>query len=264
MEFSYNIKYNNEYFKEPVYYHGADAVKKFISMLKADVIKIEEFIKEKEEKYKDLDSMVDFDEKHYNQTNKCHICEKEILPDDEKVRDHCHLTGKFRGPAHSDCNLNYKIPKFIPLIIHYLSGYDAHLFIRELGFDDCRLEVIPNTEEKYISFSKTFGNYLKLRFIDLFKFMPSSIDTLSKNLREGNKYLKSVFKETGKHFPEDKIDLITRKGVYPYDYMDSEEKYKETELPPKEAFYNRLNECDISDKDYKHVQNVWKSFNIKI
>ncbi|GIY74294.1 uncharacterized protein CEXT_131881 [Caerostris extrusa] len=61
---------------------------------------------------------------------------------------------------------------------------------------------------------------------------------------------------------EDKLDLITRKGVYPYDYMDCEEKYKETELPPKEAFYNRLNECDISDEDYKHAQNVWKSFNI--
>ncbi|GIY36505.1 hypothetical protein CEXT_572921, partial [Caerostris extrusa] len=60
----------------------------------------------------------------------------------------------------------------------------------------------------------------------------------------------------------DQLDLITRKGVYPYDYMDCEEKYKETELPPKEVFYNRLNECDISDEDYKHAQNVWKSFNI--
>ncbi|GIY48176.1 hypothetical protein CDAR_285531 [Caerostris darwini] len=90
----------------------------------------------------------------------------------------------------------------------------------------------------------------------------SNIDKLSKNLRSA-KNLKSVFKETAKHFQEDQLDLITRKGVYPYDYMDCEEKYKETELPSKEAFYNRLNECDISDEDYKHAQNAWKSFNIK-
>ncbi|GIY46831.1 hypothetical protein CDAR_7451 [Caerostris darwini] len=261
MEFSYYIKYENEYFKAPVYYHGDDAVNKFISMLQEDTIKIEAFIKEKEEKYKDIKNIIDFDKKHYNQTNKCFICKQKFLPDDKKVKDHCHLTGKYRGPAHEACNLSYKIPYFIPVIIHNLSGYDARLFIKEIGFDESRLDVIPNNEEKYISFSKTFGNYLKLRFIDSFKFMSFSIDKLSKNLRS-TKNLKSVFKETAKHFPEDKLDLITRKGVYPYDYMDCEEKYKETELPPKEAFYNRLNECDISDEDYKHAQNVWKSFNI--
>ncbi|GIY31239.1 hypothetical protein CDAR_473651 [Caerostris darwini] len=157
------------------------------------------------------------------------------LKNDKKVKDHCHLTGKYRGPAHEACNLSYKIPNFIPVIIHNLSGYDARLFIKEIGFDESRLDVIPNNEE--------------------------SIDKLSKNLRS-TKNLKSVFKEIAKHLPEDQLDLITRKGVYPYDYMDCEEKYNETELPPKEAFYNRLNECDISDEDYKHAQNVWKSFNI--
>ncbi|GIX71903.1 uncharacterized protein CEXT_773651 [Caerostris extrusa] len=72
----------------------------------------------------------------------------------------------------------------------------------------------------------------------------------------------SSYIDLPKELKKDQLDLITRKGVYPYDYMDCEEKYKETELPPKEAFYNRLNECDISDEDYKHAQNVWKSFNI--
>ncbi|GBN50940.1 hypothetical protein AVEN_114505-1 [Araneus ventricosus] len=249
MEFIYYIKYEKEYFKEPVYYHGADAVKKFIPMLKEDVIKIENFIKEKEEKYKDLESMVDFDEKHYNRTNKCHICEKEINKNDKKVIDHCHLTGKYRGPAHNNCHLNYKIPNFIPTIIHNLSGYDAHLFIKELGFDESRLEyryVTKNLRELPNNIKEDFKKY------------PPKIRAL-----KYNKYLKSVFKETAKHFPEDKLDLITRKGVYPYDYMDCEEKYEETELPPIKDFYNRLNDSNIKDDDYKHAQNVWKSFNIK-
>ncbi|GBN21061.1 hypothetical protein AVEN_146945-1 [Araneus ventricosus] len=152
MEFSYYIKYNNEYFKdenplyfkEPVYYHGADAMKKFVSMLKEDTIKIEKFIIEKEDKYEDIKSMIDFNEHHYKRSNKWHICEKEISPEHVKVIDHCHLTGKYRDSAQNDCNLNYKITSFIPTIIHNLSGYDAHLFIKELGFDDSRLDVIPN------------------------------------------------------------------------------------------------------------------------
>ncbi|GBM81901.1 hypothetical protein AVEN_22881-1 [Araneus ventricosus] len=76
-------------------------------------------------------------------------------------------------------------------------------------------------------------------------------------------YLKSKFRETSLHFPDDKLDLITRKGVYPYDYMDSKDKYEERKLPPKDKFYNRLNECHITDEEYQHAQRVWKAFNIK-
>ncbi|CAL1278657.1 unnamed protein product [Larinioides sclopetarius] len=197
----------------------------------------------------------------------------------KKVIDHCHLTGKYRGPAHNKCNLYYRIPKFIPVKIHNLTGYDSHLFIKELGFDASQIDAIPNTEEKYISFSKKIGG-MKLRFIDSFKFMPSSLDNLSKNLRKMPenelskyppkirqmkyiKYLKSKFRETSLHFPDDKLDLITRKGVYPYDYMNSEDKYEETKLPPKDKFYNKLNECHITDEEYRHAQRVWKAFNIK-
>lgn len=57
----------------------------------------------------------------------CHICEGEL--NEDRVRDHCHLTGKYRGAAHNDCNLNYRIPKFIPVYLHNLSGFDCHLFI---------------------------------------------------------------------------------------------------------------------------------------
>ena len=71
--------------------------------------------------------------KEYNKAKKCYICSKLFKEDDIKVRYHCHYTGEYRGPAHMSCNLRYKIPSYIPVVAHNLSGYDAHLFIRELG-----------------------------------------------------------------------------------------------------------------------------------
>ena len=71
--------------------------------------------------------------KKYKKATKCHICYKPFTLRDPKVRDHCHYTGLYRGPTHSLCNLRYKIPFYIPVVFHNLSGYDAHLFIRELG-----------------------------------------------------------------------------------------------------------------------------------
>ena len=73
---------------------------------------------------------------------------------DKKVRDHCHLTGKFRGAAHNKCNLKFRLPKFYPVIFHNLSGYDSHLFIKNLGKSEGKIDCIPNNEEKYISFTK--------------------------------------------------------------------------------------------------------------
>ena len=60
-----------------------------------------------------------------------------------------------------------------------------------------------------------------------------------------------------------KFVLLLRKGVYPYEYMDSWERFNETSLPPKKAFYSELNLEDISDKDYNHAQKVWDAFEIR-
>ena len=67
----------------------------------------------------------------YDNSTLCHICNEELSKD--RVRDHCHLTGKIRGAAHDACNLKYKIPKFFPVVLHNLSGYDSQLFIITLG-----------------------------------------------------------------------------------------------------------------------------------
>ena len=93
--------------------------------------------------------------REFNRARKCHICFKEFQELNPKVRDHCHYTGKYRGPAHRMCNLRCKVPSYIPIVFHNLSRYDTHLFIRELGkkFDTGKIGVIAQNNEKYISFN---------------------------------------------------------------------------------------------------------------
>ena len=158
----------------------------------------------------------------------------------------------------------------LPVIFHNLQGYDAHLFIKQLACLPGELNCIPSTEEKYISFSKYIkvdeyksrrnGEMVSLnfeiRFIDSLKFLRTSLANLVGNLQpEDFLNTKKVFKKN--------VDLLTRKGVYPYDYVSSMEKLTETQLPPKEEFYSRLNDEDISDDDYQHAINVWNTFNRK-
>ena len=209
---------------------------------------------------------------NYKKATHCHICEKEIKDEDlyRKVRDHCHLTGKFRGAAHSICNLKYRLPKFYPVIFHNLSGYDSHLFIKNLGKSEGKIDCIPNNEEKYISFTKEIlvDKFInkegeekevkrKIRFIDSFKFMAASLDSLVKNLP------KESFKNLTEFYEGDELKLLLRKGVFPYDWFDNFGKLSADNLPPKEAFHSILNDSDISIEDYIHAQNVWKIFDMK-
>src|SRR5271169_5740138 len=210
--------------------------------------------------------------KMFSEANKCPICGGKFNDKDRKVRDHCHFSGKFRGAAHNSCNKDhYRKPKFIPVVFHNLSGYDAHLFIKKLHGDNGeKINCIPTNEEKYISFSREvivdkFTNKegkevtvkRELRFIDSFRFMASSLDALSKNLQQDQ------CKNLNHFYCGKQRDLLLRKGVYPYEYIDSIDRLSETELPPKSAFYSKLNDCDISDEDYEHAQTVWKEFGFK-
>ena len=104
---------------------------------------------------------------------------KSFVDGDKKVRDHCHHSGKFRGAAHNKCNLLFRKPKHVPVILHNLAGYDSHLFIKSIGKRQGNSDCIPNNEEKYISFSKSVMHDGKLKyknhFIDSFKFMTKII-----------------------------------------------------------------------------------------
>ncbi|KYN23130.1 hypothetical protein ALC57_04454, partial [Trachymyrmex cornetzi] len=102
--------------------------------------------------------MADFtrdDWEKFNSASHCHVCEKSFAKDDTRVRDYCHLTGRYRGPAHSNCNLNYKDSRCIPVVFHNLSGYDAHFIIKEIATAyEGPVDLLPITKEKYISFTK--------------------------------------------------------------------------------------------------------------
>ena len=201
----------------------------------------------------------------FDKAETCHICSKELK--DDKVRDHCHFTGEYRGAAHNSCNLHCRKPLILPVIFHNLQGYDAHLFIKQLSGLKGELNCISSTEEKYVSFSKKIkvdeyrskktGEMVSLnfeiRFIDSFKFLQTSLANLVGNLQPDD------FHNT-KEIMKDNINLITRKDVYPYDYIGSLEKLSETQLPAKDQFYSKLNDEDISDEDYQHAQNVWNTF----
>ena len=78
----------------------------------------------------------------YDNSTNCHICNEELGED--RVRDHCHLSGKFRGAAHEVCNLKYKVRTFFPVVCHNLSGYDSHLFIKTLENSEGDISCIPN------------------------------------------------------------------------------------------------------------------------
>ena len=215
------------------------------------------------------------DEEKFQKADRCHICEQKYEendenPKDEIVRDHCHITGKYRGSAHKHCNLNFQITDKIPVIFHNLRGYDSHFIIQEIGeiikkhtyketgkdgkekVKQMNINVIPNNMEKYLAIM--LGNHLK--FIDSFQFMSSSLDKLVSNLP------KELFKYTSEKFQGKQFDLMTRKGVYPYDYMDSFEKFNE-QLPTKEDFFSILNNEHIKDQDYEHALKVWETFSLK-
>ena len=213
--------------------------------------------------------------KKFRESEVCWLCRGKF-GEKPKVRDHCHFTGKFRGAAHQSCNLKFQRPKFTPVFFHNLQNYDAHLFVRALGTMDEVLSIkcIPNNDEQYISFSLKFelkkiskwdwkteewkevAIQHEIRFLDSFKFTLAGLEGLVKNLSRED------LKETTRFFGE-KIDLVSRKGIYPYEFMDDFEKFKKQSLPKKTSFFSRLKQEKVSEENFEHAQRVWKEFELK-
>ena len=127
------------------YYRGEDSMRRFCKDLKDHAIKIIDC------KKKDMIPLTKEEEDNYNKENICHICKKEF--NNDKVRDHCHFTGKYRGAAHNTCNLRYKIPKNIPVIFHNGSTYDYHFIIKELACEfDGNFECLGGKHRKIYKF----------------------------------------------------------------------------------------------------------------
>jgi DNA polymerase type B, organellar and viral len=188
----------------------------------------------------------------------CWICGDFFEDENEKrVGDHNHWTGEFRGAAHEECNLNYKEPKVIPVFLHNLTGYDAHIIISELVKDEKygKLDILPNTKEKYISFSLWRKDAkVKIRFVDSYRFMAASLDTLGSNLLPEEKI--HLFS----HFEPEDYYYIEQKGQFPYEWLKSEEQLNQTYLPPPKDFDNKFNDTSISEENYQKAQEVWDHF----
>ena len=237
--------------------------------------------------------LTDNENKYYEEQKECYRCQKEFWCDKnqkmkfklyKKVRDHCHYTGKFRGAAHSICNLNYKVLQEIPVKIHNGSKYDYHFIIKELAKEfKGEFECLAENTEKYISFSAPIKNEhdnnktitFKIKSIDTCRFTQSKLSDLVDNLSEiNNKNCKTCIERenfksecgfiglknnrlnyrckecsgtSNKSVNEliekfaytyqfcncdlNKFVLLLREGVYPYEYMDSWERFNDTSLP---------------------------------
>ena len=99
-------------------------------------------------------SLTDEEKESHENQKFCYICKKRFTDDNKKVKDHCHFTGKYRGAANNNCNMNYKKSKYIPIVFHNGSTYDHLFIIKELAKEiEGQVECLGENTEKYITFS---------------------------------------------------------------------------------------------------------------
>jgi hypothetical protein len=258
----------------PQVYRGEEPVKNFLC-------KVVELAEEHQERYncqKKIE-MSEQDKYNFKCAQYCYLCKKGMQPSD-KAKDHCHLCGKYRGAAHLKCNIGFRLTRDVTVLFHNLRRYDGHLIMQEMGkvCTEMGLEIECTARglEDYMSFSikrkakkvNSAANDdfisdeasddgeddeagFRIRFIDTMQFLPSSLQTLVENLKK-----KGEFKAMKGHFG-DKTQLLLRKGIYPYEYMDSWQKFEEKTLPQIAKFHSSLNDSEVSMEDYEHAQKVW-------
>ena len=164
------------------------------------------------------------------------------------------------GFAHNKCNLQYKFPKdnvnnkyLISVFAHNAQNFDNSFLIKALNdIENVSFSALPRNSNKFISLK--IENFI---FKYSFLFLNKSLEYLTKTIDDEDRI--SLILEFGKNY-----ELLTKKGIYPYDYFDSKEKYNETKIPDHTNFKNKLNNNkNISNKEYKHSHNVFKTFKCK-
>ena len=199
---------DNKFSEKVVLYRGKNAFYRFIEA----ILEKYDYCKSMIKKHLNKNFIMSSEEEEIFQlSNSCWICDKLFDFGDDKVRDHCHITGKYRGAAHWSCNINLKLSKRIPVIFHKLRGYDSHLITKKMCKLDVKIRVIPNGLEKYMAFTINRN----LVFINSMQFLNSSLDSLVKNLSDND------FKHFSEKFSGEFAELVKQRGVYPYEYMDS-------------------------------------------
>lgn len=238
-------------------YRGYNAAEKFNEWV---ISKCDELINSGDKKIKKLTKEED---KKYQASLSCPKCLK-VYSDfnNQKVRDHDHWTGEYRGPLCNNCNLQNRKNKFIPVFFHNLKGYDSHHVLGAINSKSLpfmNVKVIPNNSEKYISFSfrklrndKTNLTY-DIRFVDSFAFMSMALEALGNNLSDAQMPISQKYYGNFELFKK-----MRRKGVYPYEYMDCMAKYDLEKFPLIEEFYDRLHGKTCSMEDYEYGKEIFK------
>lgn len=252
--------------RKPYIYRGENAPKKFMNYLKT----LANLIGDLTQINVPLLPLTFEERQRFKDSTNCEMCNSEFTLLNPPVRDHCHFTGKFRSVLCTSCNLKRQSQKFLPIFMHNSSNYDNHFIVRELGCDSYKVGVIPNSTEKFVTFSKNTQSGISLRFIDTYRFMDRSLSELANNLP------RNQFWHTKKFFSESDLPLVTRKCYFPYQYVDSWQKLNDNMLPEKTHFYKFLNDPSmvdlendlysyqfepIDDVEYEHAKQVWSRFN---
>lgn len=245
---------DEKYTKPTKIYRGPNAADTFIERLLQEQREIKELLNKNEPMI-----MTDEDKKHFAEATHCSLCSQPFESKKDKARDHCHLSGKYRNAMHMNCNLVYKPPAFIPVVFHGLRNFDSHIICQALGKYTGNITCIPQNIEKYISFS--FEN---LRFIDSFQFLNTSLDSLVENLKSDKNNIDSKFRHFFSEFnAEEDARLLLQKNAFPYDYLDSEVRFEETQFPPIECFHSSIKHEGINQAQYNHARHVYEHLKLR-
>ncbi|XP_074604049.1 uncharacterized protein LOC141857450 [Brevipalpus obovatus] len=224
------------------FYRGPEAAREFVSYLarKREPLR-EELIRRK----KSLEFTAEIRQRMGDATN-CHICGEEFQSDSDKVADHCHLTGEFRGAAHVSCNCQLQLKQTIPVVLHNFKNFDSHIIVQGLDHEMVHsVKVIPQSTEKFIAMK--IDDY---QIIDSYAFLASSLDDLAKNTRHDlkEKYLKYFFED---------ISLLMQKGTFPYEFIDDFNRFEVTVFPSEDKFYSKLKKQAVDTEKYENTKNIW-------
>lgn len=217
-------------------------------------------VKKKLNRFPFLPYLADYEkEKLFRNSSNCCICNF-VFEEEEKTSaychiHHCHRTGDIKGIAHIKCNMRTRRVKYLPIYFHNGSHYDFHIILQQ-AYEKFQYNVIPHTEENYISFSVKIDDNFYLRFIDSYRFLSSSLRSLVDLLNDSQLiHTKKIFGGNS-----NVIGIVKQKGFFPYEYVKSYDNLKETELPVKDQFYNNMTQEHISDTNYEFCRRVWNTF----
>ena len=201
-------------------------------------------------------SLTKEEQRAFHRNNICHICKEEIKEGEKKIKEHCHITGNYRGMSHNQCNLDYRIVKHnwkLICLFHNLRRYDAHLIIKAVQKRHGEVKIIPVNMETYVSFTIN-----RVCFIDSAAFAPMSLENLVKDtLKEGD----FVYTDKEATAIEELKKYARKKGIFPYDFFDNINKLKVKKIPLMQVFDDTLSDEPCTEEKYKRAKKVWKYCN---